>query len=1424
MKRISVVGRRWIWTLVAALALAACGSGEDGTGEPAGERPAGTALLGTAGGTVHGTDGARVDVPAGALGTGAAQLSINIAKDSTDAPPVPPGLRPLGSMYAVTPHGLQFQAPVTVSVPFDAAALPAGRKPALLKVTPGRPWQLIENVTVDGSLVKAQVTSLSYFVPVSAPFDGWLLQNPVSPPPPTQAALTLRVENSGWTSFPPTGTNARIVQQPAVDQPAQVDWSVVIPEGSDLMQQCWTQDLRVRLMRQSAVVYRLPTDPPAGTNRVAVDPNTDDYVESYRNVTVAFRSLVSSNTATDTWAPRPPSTGLSALLGPAADIPANAIIDSIGSHFRLLVQCVQEGGGSGGLFFGDTASVIWEMDNAVPPVVVVRGFTPPRIAVREHPVPRPVFNGQSVEANNTPGVEGYLPMRARMLLNFPRPQGLQGTASWERAAAGSNAWVAVPSVLSEAEAPAGGIYSLARADGVLFDETILQGVASAATDNGAQFRARFCLAATATTPAECATSRPATLTVASQYPQPRITTQPRSQTFQAGRTMSLGVAFDAFPLPLVVTWQTRTADDQPWQDVDPAVWLNVLRPGFQYDPFMRQYYDHGGDTLVSTRTLTVADRGRQFRAVFTTPGGTATSQAATINVTTGLTPPSITTQPQDLSVGNGQTAVFTALADGAAPLSYQWTFNGTRIPGANAPTLALGSVNAGNAGLYVLEVGNAEDTVRSRAARLTVGTGGATPPPPLGIVSGPAAQSVQAGGNAAFAVVATGAPPVTYRWERNGQPVVGAVDPVLSLTGVTAGQAGDYVAVVSDASGATARSLPARLTVQPVQPALQPPTIVTPPVGLTVVQGQRAVLAVGASGGGSLAFQWSRGGSVLPGATSPVLEIAAAGGSDAGNYTVTITNEAGSVTSSAAGLVVVPPPGAPTITLQPGATLGTVGGVARFTATVAGDPAPLCLWLRNGIVIPGATSCTGYTTDALTLADNGVVFNVFAYNAGGHVFGNGALLTVTTAVPPVITTQPSAQAWGSGGIVFTVAATGTPAPTIDWAVDRERIGTGGRYVLGGCSFDFSTGGGTLTLTGVAEACIGSTFMAIASNVAGRVESNTVALIAPGVFATRIAGLPGTTGSADGAADAARFNTPNYLALARDGRIAIGDFGNSTIRLVAVDGSVSTLAGSAGVFAFADGTGSAARFNGSGGVAYDSAGNLFVSDWDNHVIRRIAPDGVVSTVAGSPGVAGSDDGSGAAARFRNPNGLAIDGADNLYVVDWGNHTIRKITPAGEVSTFAGTAGQVGSADGTGAAARFRTPGAVAIDGAGNLYVTDMFNHTVRKITPAAEVSTLAGQPALSGTADGTGSAARFDTPAWIAATPGGTLFVVSAGGDTVRRVSPGGVVDTVVGVLGDNTALRLGSDPRLRNARGVWAVGEKELLLNADQSVIRVQLP
>ena len=163
---------------------------------------------------------------------------------------------------------------------------------------------------------------------------------------------------------------------------------------------------------------------------------------------------------------------------------------------------------------------------------------------------------------------------------------------------------------------------------------------------------------------------------------------------------------------------------------------------------------------------------------------------------------------------------------------------------------------------------------------------------------------------------------------------------------------------------------------------------------------------------------------------------------------------------------------------------------------------------------------------------------------------------------------------------------------------------------------------------------------------------------------------------------------------------------------------------------------------------DSAGNVYVADSANNTIRKVTPAGVVTTLAGLAGSCGSADGTGSAARFYCPAGVAVDSAGNVYVADMHNNTIRKVTPAGVVTTLAGLAGSPGSADGTGSAARFNDPYGVAVDSAGNVYVADTGNNTIRKVTPGGVVTTLAGLAGSAGSADGTGSAARFDYPsAW-----------------------------------------------------------------------------
>src|SRR6266550_4636243 len=284
---------------------------------------------------------------------------------------------------------------------------------------------------------------------------------------------------------------------------------------------------------------------------------------------------------------------------------------------------------------------------------------------------------------------------------------------------------------------------------------------------------------------------------------------------------------------------------------------------------------------------------------------------------------------------------------------------------------------------------------------------------------------------------------------------------------------------------------------------------------------------------------------------------------------------------------------------------------------------------------------------------------------------------------------------------------------------------------------------------------------------------------PYSFAT-FAGLP--PGTADGTGSAARFNSPSGVAVDSAGNTYVADTVNSTIRKITPAGVVTTFAGMAGSTGSANGTGNAARFNGPVAVAIDSVGNIFVADTNNHTIRKITPARVVSTFAGSAGNDGSANGTGSTARFGFPSALAVDSANNIYVADTGNSTIRKITPARLVSTFAGLAGNTGSANGTGSAARFNFPSGVAVDraGTGNIYVGDTNNFTIRQITPAGVVTTLAGSPGVRGGANGTGSAATFYLPLGMAVDSAGNIYVADADVCTIRKIAPGGVVSTFAG--------------------------------------------
>lgn len=287
--------------------------------------------------------------------------------------------------------------------------------------------------------------------------------------------------------------------------------------------------------------------------------------------------------------------------------------------------------------------------------------------------------------------------------------------------------------------------------------------------------------------------------------------------------------------------------------------------------------------------------------------------------------------------------------------------------------------------------------------------------------------------------------------------------------------------------------------------------------------------------------------------------------------------------------------------------------------------------------------------------------------------------------------------------------------------------------------------------------------------------------------SNFAGMPGGEGNVDGTGSAARFRNPTHVVVDAAGTLYVADNGNNAIRKVSKTGVVTTFAGKPSIYGGkADGTGTDARFTNPKGLVLGSSGVLYVLDSGNSTIRKITSAGAVTTLAGKAGISGPVDGTGDVARFYLPEGIVRAKDGSLLVTDTYNHAVRRVTEAGVVTTFAGQLGVSGSADGSLTEARFYHPTGIALDAAGNIFIADRGNDTIRKITPAGVVSTLAGSAGMSGVVDGTGSAARFDYPSGLAVGPNGDLWV--SDDTTVRRVTQAGEVTTPLGVVNDYSHL------------------------------------
>ena len=513
----------------------------------------------------------------------------------------------------------------------------------------------------------------------------------------------------------------------------------------------------------------------------------------------------------------------------------------------------------------------------------------------------------------------------------------------------------------------------------------------------------------------------------------------------------------------------------------------------------------------------------------------------------------------------------------------------------------------------------------------------------------------------------------------------------------------------------------------------------------------------------------------------------------------------------------------------------------------------------NSSMMNGACVIWGYTynrqSDLLDTATPGYSDKDAALAIGASLIDPAANLAITTVAEggtapheyldvkihfgpclPAIYSQPQNLTVTSGqNAMFQVLASGIPLPGYRW--QQKAAGTTNWVTLTDGAVYNGTGTPLLTVSETTTLMNTEQFQCILTNTSGSITTAPPAILTViPIGVSTLAGHAGSLGSSDGTGSAASFKLPTGVVADGAGNVYVADRNNGTIRKVTPQEVVTTIAGLADNYGSTDGTNSAARFNYDVGISIDNAGNLYVADTGNQLIRKITPAGtnwVVTTFAGRAGITGTNDGPATNALFTSPLGVAVDPLTNIFVADWGNSTIRKISmvgtnwvvatfargiadpeavavdrlgnvfvavhganvidkisPAGDVSTLAGS-GARGSQDGTGASATFAGPEGVAADILGNVYVTDTGSCTIRKITPGGVVTTLAGQAGVGGSTDGVLTNALFSNPIGIATDTGGNLYVADYANETIRKlvIAPAIPLPRLDGVTRDNGVFR-----------------------------------
>ena len=759
--------------------------------------------------------------------------------------------------------------------------------------------------------------------------------------------------------------------------------------------------------------------------------------------------------------------------------------------------------------------------------------------------------------------------------------------------------------------------------------------------------------------------------------------------------------------------------------------------------------DNGRISGSTTATLSInpvqsSDQG-SYQIIITNDYDSITSDVAVLTVPTTNSAPQIIGQPVSLSVSAGSNVVFGVKATGTTPLSYQWSFDGTKltdgagISGSQSASLSIANALSGNAGSYSVLVSNAQGS-NSAAATLTVSKGSPavtwTPPQidygfPLNsnvldataniagtFLYAPAAGTVLDSGTSAASVIFTPADTVDFNSVTNGVNIIVSPAPLLLI-------------------GSNAMRLYGQKN--------------------PVFTG--AILGLANSDNITAAYTCSAVTNSPPG-TYPIVTSLIDPNNRLTNYSVTIDNGALTVTPPFS-LASVTPAGGPTN----GGTVVTILGTGfEVPATVAfGGKAAL------SVTVNSATNITAVAPSAPHLGP----VNVTLTNADGQtaVLPNGFVY----GWPRILSLQANQTVLAGSNVSFSVAASGPGPFSYQWQFNGTNLPKTNiiSTVAGNGTYGYSGDGAAATnaelteVTGVAVDASGNLFIMDCANCRIRKVGTN------GMITTVVGnGTYGYSGDG-GAATNAKLTATGGLAVDASGSLFFADLGNQRIRKVGSNGMITTVAGN-GTYGYSGDGGAAtnAELYYPAAVAADASGNLFIADYGNNRVRKVGTNGMITTVAGNgTGGYSGDRGAATNAELYLPTGVAVDASGNLFIADYGNNRVRKVGTNGMITAVAGN-GTGGYSGDRGAAtnSELKGPWGVAVDASGNLFIADGGNNRVREVGTNGMITTVAGNG--SGGYSGDGGAAtnaELNGAGGVAVDASGNLFIADYSNLRTRRV-------------------------------------------------------